>query len=158
MPAVASLSAGHVAELPLQTSSRSHAPTPARHTIPAFPAGCWHDPDEPSHWSRVQGFPSLVHAVATGSFAFAGQVVELPVQVSAGSHSPVDGLQTTVFGAGPHVPRFPGTLHAWQSVGLLPPHAVPQQTLSSQMPDLHSLVPLHVEPGSFLFAQAPPLQ
>src|SRR5438128_1402039 len=46
-------SAGQLALVPVHTSSGSQAsPEPARHSAPAFPAGCWHATLVPSHWSR----------------------------------------------------------------------------------------------------------
>ena len=56
-------SAGHVVEEPLQSSSASHTPAPARHTEPALPAGCVHCADEPSQRrpnAQVEGV-ALVH-------------------------------------------------------------------------------------------------
>src|SRR5439155_1088985 len=82
---------GHVELTPVQTSSGSQAsPEPARHTVPAFPAGCWHALLVPSQASVVHGFPSLEHAVPDGLLASAGQLALVPVQLSAGSHSPAD--------------------------------------------------------------------
>src|SRR5437016_4163213 len=55
------MSAGQVALVPVQVSATSHPPlTAARQTAPALPTGCWQSTLVPSHWSRVQGLPSLV--------------------------------------------------------------------------------------------------
>src|SRR5207245_1985059 len=59
-------SAGQTVLDPVQLSSTSHTPAAARHTVPAFPAGCWQVSFVPSHWSSVQGLPSEVHAVPLG--------------------------------------------------------------------------------------------
>src|SRR5207244_12312088 len=84
-------SGGHVELPPVQTSSGSQAsPEPARHTVPAFPAGCWHALLVPSQASVVHGLPSLEHAVPDGLLASAGQLALVPLQLSAGSHSPAD--------------------------------------------------------------------
>src|SRR5207244_4359166 len=83
-------SAGQTVLEPVQLSSTSHTPAAARHTVPAFPAGCWQVTFVPSHWSSVQGLPSEVHAVPLGDFASAGQLGPLPGQFSAGSHSPAE--------------------------------------------------------------------
>src|SRR5947207_4998230 len=83
-------SAGQVVPVPVQVSAMSHPPeTAARHTVPAFPAGCVQatEPTVPLHTSVVQTLPSSVHAVPTALTASAGQVVLVPVQVSARSHS-----------------------------------------------------------------------
>src|SRR2546427_506314 len=47
-------SVGQVVLVPLQVSVRSHSLTPARHTVPAFPAGCVHVALVPLQTSRVQ--------------------------------------------------------------------------------------------------------
>src|SRR5439155_3563237 len=84
--------------VPVQASAMSHTPAAGRQTAPAFPAGCWHSALAPSHWSSVQGLPSLVHALPAGDFASAGQLGPVPVQVSCGSHSPAEARHTTVEG------------------------------------------------------------
>src|SRR5437016_10893447 len=73
---------------PGQVSATSHSFTAARHTTPAFPAGCVHAALVPLHTSVVQGSPSSVQAVPLGWKTSVGQVVLVPVQVSATSHSP----------------------------------------------------------------------
>src|SRR5207247_2790883 len=83
-------SAGQVVLVPVQVSAMSHPPeTAARHTVPALPAGCVQatEPTVPLHTSVVQTLPSSVHAVPAALTASAGQVVLVPVQVSARSHS-----------------------------------------------------------------------
>src|SRR5205823_14675981 len=84
------ISVGQLALVPVHTSSGSHAsPEPARHSAPAFPAGCWQATLVPSHWSSVQGLPSEVHAVPLVFFASAGHALPaVPGQFSATSHSP----------------------------------------------------------------------
>src|SRR5207249_9760797 len=84
-PAVLLASAGQSTFVPVHVSVRSHAPAAARHTAPAFPAGCWHVSLAPSHWSRVQGLPSELHEVPAGAFASAGQLTPVPVHVSGAS-------------------------------------------------------------------------
>jgi len=49
--------------------------------------------------SAVQGFPSSVHGVPDADLSSAGHVAEVPVQFSAGSHSPADDRQTRVDGS-----------------------------------------------------------
>src|SRR5207247_7171050 len=83
-------SAGQVVPVAVQVSAMSDRPeTAARHTVPAFPAGCVEatEPTVPLHTSVVQTLPSSVHAVPAALTASAGQVVLVPVQVSARSHS-----------------------------------------------------------------------
>src|SRR5438034_10971734 len=90
VPARMTASAGQVVPVPVQVSAMSHPPeTAARHTVPAFPAGCVQatEPTVPLHTSVVQTLPSSVHAVPTALTASAGQVALVPVQVSARSHS-----------------------------------------------------------------------
>jgi len=52
------------------------------------------------------------------------------------------------------VPTLPATLQAWHSE----PHAVLQQTPSTQFPDRHWLAPEHTVPLVFLATQAPEAQ
>ena len=64
-------SPGQAVLVPVHVSATSHAPAAARHTVPAFPAGCVQSALVPSHISRVQGLLSVVHAVPA---VFAGCV------------------------------------------------------------------------------------
>jgi hypothetical protein len=75
-------SAGQLVLVPVQVSAASQTPAAARQTAPVFPAGCSQAALEPSHSSRVQRLPSLVHAVPFGVLVSAGHVVLEPVQVS----------------------------------------------------------------------------
>src|SRR5207245_6743030 len=81
-------SVGHVVLVPSHVSSTSQAPADARHTAPAFPAGCWHASFVPSQVSVVQALPSSVHGVPAGVLSSAGHVGPVPVQLSPASHSP----------------------------------------------------------------------
>src|SRR5438445_716974 len=74
--------------MPVHVSARSHSPAAARPSVPAWPAGCWQATLLPSHWSRVHGLLSAVHAVPFAFLASDGQALLVPVQVSARSHSP----------------------------------------------------------------------
>src|SRR5205823_1774245 len=85
-------SAGQVESSPSQTSSGSHTSLePVRQPVPAFPAGCWQALSVPSQVSVVHGLPSSVQAVPAALLASAGQLGPVPVQFSAGSHSPAEG-------------------------------------------------------------------
>src|SRR5207302_3499558 len=64
-------SAGQTVLDPVQVSSTSQSPAAARHTAPAFPAGCWQSLLLPSHSSRLHGMPPLVYGHATDSYAAA---------------------------------------------------------------------------------------
>src|SRR5206468_8034390 len=88
-PADLTALAGQVVLDPVQVSARSPSLTVARHTVPAWPAGCVQRGllVLPLHVSVVQGLPSSVQAVPADLTAFAGQAVLDPVQVSARSHS-----------------------------------------------------------------------
>src|SRR5437763_1136200 len=104
MPADFLTSAGQAVVLPPQVSARSRAPAAPRHTAPLFPAGCAQVMVLPSHRSRVHGLVSAVHAVPADCLASAGQVVLVPVQFSATSHSPAAARHTA--------PAFPaGCVH-----------------------------------------------
>src|SRR5205823_4203933 len=88
--------AGQTVLDPVQVSSTSQTPAAARHTAPAFPAGCWQSLLLPSHSSRLHGLPSSVHAVPAEVFASAGQFGPAPGQDSAGSHAPAESRQTVL--------------------------------------------------------------
>src|SRR5207244_12028661 len=94
VPFALKASVGHAVLVPVQVSATSHSPAPARHTVPAFPAGCVQVLVLPSHRSRVQGLVSAVQAVPVGCLASLGQLVLVPVQVSATSHSPAVARHT----------------------------------------------------------------
>src|SRR5438445_5271680 len=79
---------------PGQVSATSHSFTAARHTVPAFPAGCVQLAPVPLHTSVVQGSPSSVQVVPLGWKRSVGQVVLVPVQASATSHSPAVARHT----------------------------------------------------------------
>src|SRR5438132_42725 len=81
-------SVGQVVLVPVQASAPYHSFTGARNSVPSSSAGCVQVLVLPSHRSRVQGLVSAVQAVPAGCLASAGQVVLVPVQLSATSHSP----------------------------------------------------------------------
>src|SRR5437762_2861518 len=78
---------------PGQVSATSHSFAVTRHTVPALPAGCWHELLVPLHWSTVQGLLSVVQAVPDGFLASDGHEVLVPVQNSTASHSPAAARQ-----------------------------------------------------------------
>src|SRR5207244_1620679 len=124
VPFALKASVGHAALVPVQVSATSHSPAAARHTAPAFPAGCVQVLVLPSHRSRVQGLVSAVHAVPAGCFASAGHVALVPVQLSATSHSPAAARQT--------VPAFPAAcVHA--GAPTVPLHTSAVHTLPSSV-------------------------
>src|SRR5207244_2982757 len=87
-PADLTVLAGQVVLDPVQVSARSHSLTVARHTVPAWPAGCVQRGllVLPLHVSVVQTLPSSVQAVPA-DLTVVGQVLLVPVQVSSRSHS-----------------------------------------------------------------------
>src|SRR5207247_3179366 len=110
---------------PGQVSATSHSFAAARHTVPAFPAGCVHVALVPLHTSVVQGSPSAVQAVPLGWKASVGQVVLVPVRFSARSHRPAPApLSAPAFPAGcvqvlvlpSHRSRVPGLVSAVHAV------------------------------------------
>ena len=92
---------GHVVLVPVQVSTASHSPAAARQVAPALPAGCVQVALVPLHMSTVQGLLSakLVQGVLLGAKASGGQVVLVPVQVSATSHSFTAARHTVLAGA-----------------------------------------------------------
>lgn len=107
VPLLLKTSVGQVVDVPLHVSATSHSPAAARHSVPAFPAGCVHAP--PEHTSDVQGLPSVRHAVPVALYASKGHVSAVPSQVSATSHS---------FTAGRHVCALPNFVSPGQVVEL----------------------------------------
>src|SRR5438094_883364 len=91
-------SAGQTVLVPVQLSSTSQSPAAGRQTAPALPAGCWQSALGPSHPSRLHGLPSSVQVVPAGLLSSAGQLADVPVQFSAGSHSPAEARHTTKLG------------------------------------------------------------
>src|SRR5206468_2484250 len=150
-PAALTALAGQVVLLPVQVSARSHSLTAARHTVPAWPAGCVQRglPTLPLHVSVVQTLPSSVqavpaaltavgevvvvpalvvsgwpHSLAAARDVVAGQVVLVPVQVWSRSHS----LSAVWHG----VPALPA--RCWQrGLLVLPLHVSVVQTLPSSV-------------------------
>jgi len=120
-------SAGQAALTPLHTSCGSHSPAEARQTAPAFPIGCWQFALTPLHWSSVQGFPSDVQDVPFGVRKSAGQAGLEPLQVSCGSHSPVEARHTVPDGVSVS-PGQAALLPVQDSAGSQPPPEARQVT------------------------------
>ena len=153
VPLVIKVFAGQVVEVPVQVSATSQAPFAARQTAPALPAGCWQVTFVPSHWSFVHTFPSSVHAVPLAFFASAGQLAEVPVHVSAKSHSPAAARHTVVEGWKPSAGQVTAvplhvstTSHAPAEARHTVPFASgvhvprwPTKLHASQVPVLHAL-------------------
>src|SRR5262249_31735108 len=105
--------------------------------------------------SIVHGSPSS-HADASrqqpgGVATGAGHAVDVPSQLSAGSHAFADGRQTAVVALAPQRPSVrppPATPPARQSVGSPPPHGTSQHTASSQMPVAHASGAEHAVPDA----------
>src|SRR5437879_6524409 len=87
VPFALNVSVGQVALVPVQLSAMSHSAATARHTVPAFPAGCVHVALVPLHTSMVHTLPSSVQVVPLALKTSVGQAVLVPVQVFAKSHS-----------------------------------------------------------------------
>src|SRR5439155_422278 len=100
--------------VPSQVSAVQGSPS-SGHAAPAFPAGCVHVVLVPLHTSAVQGLPSSVQAVPFDLKTSLGQVVLLPVRLSATSHSPAAARHTA-----PALPAgcWQGLLSAVQDVPL----------------------------------------
>src|SRR5439155_592468 len=103
-------------------SATSHSPATAWHSAPAFPAGCVQGLVLPSHWSSVQGMGTAARRVTLGCLASVGQVVLVPVQLSATSHSPAAARHTA--------PAFPA---GCVQVALVPLQTSRVQTLPSSV-------------------------
>src|SRR2546428_3409501 len=94
VPFALKVSVGQAVLVPVQVSARSHSLSAARHTVPAFPAGCAHVALVPLHTSMVHTLPSSVQVVPLALKTSVGQAVLVPVQVSATSHSAAAARQT----------------------------------------------------------------
>src|SRR5438876_986814 len=94
VPFALKVSVGQLVLVPVQRSAMSHAPATARHTVPAFPAGCVRVALVPLHTSMVHTLPSSVQVVPLALKTSVGQAVLAPVQVSAKSHSAAAARQT----------------------------------------------------------------
>src|SRR3989441_530400 len=94
VPFALKVSVGQAVLVPVQLSAPSHSPATARHTVPAFPAGCVHVALVPLHTSMVHTLPSSVQVVPLALKTSVGQAVLVPVQVSATSHSAAAARQT----------------------------------------------------------------
>src|SRR5882724_10737016 len=94
VPFALKVSVGQAVLVPVQLSAMSHSPATARHTVPAFPAGCVHVALVPLHTSMVHTLPSSVQVVPLALKTSVGQAVLVPVQVSATSHSAAAARQT----------------------------------------------------------------
>src|SRR5436309_1837528 len=94
VPFALKVSVGQAVLVPVQLSATSHSPATARHTVPAFPAGCVHVALVPLHTSVVHTLPSSVHVVPLALRTSGGQAVLVPSQISATSHSPAAARQT----------------------------------------------------------------
>src|SRR5439155_44720 len=68
--------AGQLALEPVHCAATSQGPAAARHTVPAFPAGCAHAP-APSQTSSVQTLPSLVQGVAAAVWQLSAASLQL---------------------------------------------------------------------------------
>jgi len=68
--------AGQIALEPVHCAATSQGPAAARHSVPAFPAGCAHAP-APSHTSSVQTLPSLVQGVAAAVWQLSAASLQL---------------------------------------------------------------------------------
>src|SRR5207249_11041743 len=128
VPADCLASAGQVVLVPVQFSATSHSPAAARHTAPAFPAGCVHVALVPLHTSVVQALPSSVQVVALAFKTSVGQAVVTPSQVSARSHSPTATRQTVpadLMASAGHVVLVPVQVSAASHRSTAARHTVP---------------------------------
>src|SRR5439155_1656235 len=87
VPAALTTLVGQVVLVPVQLSARSHSLTVARHTVPAFPAGCWQTALLPLQVSVVHTLPSSVQTVPFAFNVSVGQVALVPAQLSATLHT-----------------------------------------------------------------------
>src|SRR5206468_2303037 len=135
-PAALTALAGQVVLDPVQVSARSHSLTVARHTVPAWPAGCVQRGllVLPLQVSVVQTLPSSVQAVPA-DLTVVGQVVLAPVQVWSRSHS-----LSAVWHGVPAVPARCGQ----RGLLVLPLHVAVVQALRSSVQAVAAVANVHV--------------
>lgn len=149
------VSVGQVALLPSQNSDGSQAPAEARQTVPLPERmSVGHAAAEPVQNSAVSQMPAEARQVVVFERKLSvGQVALEPVQFSATSQGPPEARQTVAAVFGVQVPTVPERLHASQ----VPPHAVLQQTPSTQFPEVHIASSEHATPlATFGRHEAPP--
>src|SRR5438093_10164108 len=78
---------------PLHTSAVQTTLSLFSQLVPAGQLGWWQAVSVPLQTSLVQGFESSAHGVPFALITLAGQVVLVPVQVSATSHGPATARQ-----------------------------------------------------------------
>jgi len=81
------------APTPLHTSAVQMTPSLFSQLVPAGQLGWWQVVSVPLQTSLVQGFKSSAHGVPFALIMLVGQVVLVPVQVSATSHAPAAARQ-----------------------------------------------------------------
>src|SRR5207249_3978938 len=155
-------SGGQALLVPSHVSSTSHGPAIGRQTAPAFPAGCWQASSVPSQVSVVHALPSSVHGVPPGDLSSGGQLGPVPVQFSAGSHSPAEGRQTTVEGwkaSAGQVVLVPSQVSSWSHGPAAARHTAPASAagrwrascVPSQVSVVHALPSsVQAEPAALL--------
>jgi hypothetical protein len=153
-------SGGHAADVPVQSSGKSHSPAGPRQTVCEFArTSAGQALLLPLHVSGASQSPAAArHVVELPSFASAGQASEVPSHISTASQTPAAPRHTLPDGIGEQVPALPWTLHDWQSVVSPPPQDVEQHTPSTQLPPTHSFAAPHCVPGDFFVMQVPPAQ
>jgi hypothetical protein len=136
-------SEGQVVPVPLQFSATSQTPVAARHSVPAFPAGCWQLPD-PSHWSSVHGLPSLEHDVPARLKQLSAASLQVLVHSAPPEHGSPVPLQTPFWQVSVWVQNNP-SLQALPFGSLAVQFFAPSLHDSAQLPSPsgpgHGLVP-----------------
>ena len=129
--AEAKASAGQAPEVPVQLSATSHWPAESRQTVPEDLKVSTQVLAVPLQWSASSQAPPCevpVQVVVIEANASAGQAPEVPVQLSATSHWPVEPRQTVVGGlkASTQVSLVP---LQWSASSQTPPCEVPVQVV-----------------------------
>ena len=141
------LSNGHKKLVPLHVSGASHALTAGRHGVPiSATTSTGHTVLVPVQVSAASHGVALArHTRVVGATASAGHAVVVGEHTSATSQTLALARQVTVRAVAaesaahaPLVVPVRAAEHAWQSVAAPPPHALAQQTPSTQKPEAHA--------------------
>jgi hypothetical protein len=114
--------------------------------------GAGHVVAEPVHVAATVATPAtheaVRHTVVALANASAGHTVVVPLQDSGASQTSAAARQTVVEGSGLQVPTKPVARHDPQRAASVLPHALSQQTPSTQNPLKHSDATVQSEPSA----------
>jgi hypothetical protein len=140
---------GHIPDVPVQDSAGSYSLVEGRHVVVDAWKTSTHVLSLPEQWSdpsHAPLFEAPVQLVALVANPFAGQAPDVPVQLSAGSHSLVEGRHVVVDArkVSTHVLSLPGTWQWSACAAIEAPMRSGANPFAGQTPD----VPVQLSAGS----------